>query len=322
VNRPQLISPIDHVDEAQTLLEAGADELYGGLLPAEWQQRFGLLASLNQRTFAQAQLQSFEELEEVVATAHRFGKPFSLTLNAPFYSRSQYPLVEELVTRAAEIGVAGVILADPGLLTQLHRRFPELEMHLSTLAHATNEASLRFFQRLGAGRAVIPRHLDTRALTSLVTALPGMRLDAFVLVGKCPNTEGLCSFHHARQDRVWPCEICYAIEPFEGDGSALFDQARERQRSWGESNRRHGCGLCALPALCRAGVYGLKLVGRGAPTAMKQANLQLVGHFLDQVRESMDEPAYRRAARAAHARRFGSPCSANVCYYPEFCQGD
>lgn len=322
MKRPQLISPIDQVDEARTLFEAGADELYGGLLPDAWQQRYGLLASLNQRTFAQAQLKSFDELAEVVATAREYGKPFSLTLNAPFFAEPQYPLIEELVGRAAEIGVSGVILADPGVLGHLHRQFPALEMHLSTLAHAGNQATLRFYQQLGVRRAVVPRHLDTRTLGDLTAALPELKLDAFVLIGKCPNTEGLCTFHHARSDRIWPCEICYDIAPLAGQESERLASARQRQSSWSESDRRHGCGLCALPALCRAGIHGLKLVGRGAPTAMKKANLLLVKGFLEMVHEGMDEQAYRRAARQAHARRFGSPCSANVCYYPEFCQGE
>ncbi len=322
MTRPHLVSPVDSVTEASSLLEAGADELYGGVLPSAWRERFGLLGSINQRTFAQAQLGSLEELADVVATAKRYGRPFSLTLNAPFYSDDQYPLLLELVDAAVETGVSGVILADPGLLQRLARRHPGLELHVSTLAHAGNAATLKMFRDLGAQRAVIPRHLGTRAVSELVEALPGMRLDVFLLVGKCPNTEGLCTFHHARTDRVWPCEIPYRIEAYASTASPRLERAMSRQASWSHSNRRHGCGLCAIPELSRAGVFGLKLVGRGASTAMKVANLKLVRHFLELAESGLAPEQYRREARQAHLQRFGSPCSPNVCYYPELCQGD
>jgi len=322
MSRPRLISPIDHVDEAALLVQAGADELYGGVVPQSWLERYGLLGSLNQRTFAQAQLKSFDELQAVVELAGEHGKPFSLTLNAPFYTAEQLPLIEELVGHAVDIGVAGVILADPGLLVHLYRLYPRLELHVSTLAHAGNVASLRYYQKLGASRAVIPRHHSTGEIGEMVSALPQMRLDAFVLVGKCPNTEGLCTFHHSREDRVWPCEIPYEITPLEESPSLRLENARKKQLSWSQSNRRHGCALCALPALVEAGVYGLKLVGRGAPPAMKKANILLVKRFLELSTKLGNSSDYRRQARQAHAQRFGSPCCANVCYYPEFFQGE
>ena len=322
MSRPCLVSPIDHASEAEALLQAGADELYGGLVPAGWQEKFGLLGSLNQRTFSQAQLSSLEELEQVVDAARRYDKPFSLTLNAPFYSLNQYPLIEQLVAQAAEIGVAGLILADPGLLQKLKAEFPGFEYHISTLAHAGNVESLRFFRGLGADRAVIPRHIDTGSVATMSRSLPGMKLDAFILVGKCPNTEGLCTFHHSSQDRIWPCEIPYEIVPREKEESPLLEKARKRQLSWSQTNRRHGCGLCAIPALIQAGIHGFKLVGRGASTSMKVSNLKLVGAFLDKALAGIDAQAYFAEARKAHHNRFGSPCSANVCYYPEFFGGE
>ncbi len=143
-----------------------------------------------------------------------------------------------------------------------------------------------------------------------------------MLIGKCPNTEGLCTFHHSRTDRIWPCEIPYAVTPLAEPESMRLAAARTRQQSWAQSNRRHGCALCALPALCKAGVSGMKLVGRGAPPAMKIANLELIRRFLELGAAHGDSPAYRRAARQAHAQRFGSPCCANVCYYPDFFPGE
>ncbi len=321
--RPRIVSPVDRLSEALPLLEAGVDELYGGVLPGGWRERFGLLGSANQRTFPEAQVPGFDDLAAIVALAHTRGATFSLTLNAPFYSDEQMPLLEELVDEAAAAGIDGVILADLGLLRRLRRRHPQLEYHASTLAHLTNSAAIDFFRRQGISRAVLPRHLTVADMTAIAARTRGVRLDAFLLVGKCPNTEGLCTFHHSSPDRVWPCEIPYRITPLAGgEPSESLRGAMERQGSWATTNRRHGCGLCAIPHLLRSGLWGLKLVGRGAATEQKVRNVLLVRDFIDLAATEPDLERYRHKARAAHRRRFGSACSPNVCYYPEFYQGE
>lgn len=318
----RVISPIDRPAEADQLLAAGADELYGGVVPEAWRKRFGLLGSVNQRTFAQAQIDGMEDLAIIVAKAHAAGKTFSLTLNAPFYTDEQLPLLLRLADQAVETGIDGVILADLGLLRLLRRRHPDLEYHASTLAHLMNSRAVRFFLEQGISRTVFPRHLTVAEMAEMVRQVPQMRFDAFLLVGKCPNTEGLCTFHHASPDRIWPCEIPYRIRPLQEPASPALLAAVSRQDSWSRTDRRHGCGLCAIPHLLRAGLWGVKLVGRGAPSAQKVANLKVTREFLDLARQEDDFERYRRLARKAHLRRFGTPCSPNVCYYPEFYQAE
>lgn len=318
----RVISPIDHLEEAQGLLEAGADELYGGYVPREWQQRYRLLASINQRTFAGAQLESREELAAVIGLAHDRACRFSLTLNAPFYSEEQLPLLLDYVDGAVEAGIDGVILADLALLRLLRRRHPGLEYHASTLAHLGNSEAVRFYLRQGIGRVIFPRHLTLAEMAAMRKKLPQVRCDAFLLVGKCPNTEGLCTFHHSSPDKIWPCEIPYRITALQQPASASLRQAMTRQGSWAQSNRRHGCGLCAIFYLRRLGIYGLKLVGRGAPPAQKLRNVLLAREFVALAGEETEFSRYRTRAMAAHRARFGTPCSPNVCYYPEFYQAE
>ncbi|BCR04737.1 hypothetical protein DESUT3_18060 [Desulfuromonas versatilis] len=318
----KVISPVDNLAEASLLLEAGADELYGGYVPAAWRERYSLLASLNQRTFAGAQIESFADLAQIIALAHARGRSFSLTLNAPYYTEEQIPLLFDYVDEAAEAGVDGIILADLGLLRLLRRRHPALEYHASTLAHLMNSEAVRFYLEQGVGRIIFPRHLTVAEMQQVALKLPGVRFDAFMLVGKCPNTEGLCTFHHSSPDKIWPCEIPYRIEPQSPPGSPLLLSAMARQDSWSKTNRRHGCGLCAIPHLRKAGFYGLKLVGRGAPAAQKVKNILLVRDFLRLADSEDDFALYRKKARAAHRERFGATCSPNVCYYPEFYEAE
>ncbi len=313
----RIISPVDNAAEAGPLLQAGAAELYGGYVPQAWQKRFGLLASINQRTFAGAQIDSYDDLCRVAGACREAGGEFALTLNSPFYAEAQLPLLLDYVAETVAAGVTSIILADLALLRTLKSQFPQLLFHASTLAHLGNSAAIRFFHKQGIGRVILPRHLTLDEMAAIRSAVPDIPCDAFLLVGKCPNTEGLCSFHHSSSDKVWPCEVPYRIEPLEPPAAPDLQQAMDKQASWSRTNRRHGCGLCAVPALLRAGFDGLKLVGRGAPSQRKLVNLAAAVEFLALAQQSDDFATYRAQAIASHQRIFGVSCSENVCYYPE-----
>jgi len=316
----RIISPVDNLEETHLLLQAGADELYGGYVPSAWQS-YSLAASLNQRTFASAQIASEQELSEIISTVHAHECRFALTLNAPFYTEEQLPLLVEYVDRMVTLGIDSLILADPGLLRLLHKRHPGLEYHASTLAHLTNSGAIRFMAEQGVQRVVLPRHLSVADMAATIKQVPEVLCDAFLLVGKCPNSEGLCTFHHSSPDKVWPCEIPYEITPLCDGASSRLQHAMQEQASWSETNRRHGCGLCAIPKLKAAGVHGLKLVGRGAPAAQKIRNVALTREFVALAESVTDFTEYRGLAIAAHKERFGAVCHQNVCYYPEFFDG-
>lgn len=319
----RIISPIDHLAETESLLQAGADELYGGFVPPEWRDQYSLLASLNQRTFAAAQIATETELLEIIRRVHDAGRHFALTLNAPFYGDAQLPLLLDYLDRMVTVGIDGLILADLGLLRLLKDRYPVLELHASTMAHISNSGALRFYAAMGVRRAILPRHMTVGEMAAIAAAVPEVRCDAFMLVGKCPNTEGLCTFHHANPDRIWPCEIPYAIAPADaGEPSPVLRAAMTRQISWSQTDRRHGCGLCAIPLLGRSGIDGLKLVGRGAPTAQKVRNILLTRECLELAAAEPDFAVYRRRAIIAHRQRFGAACHPNICYYPELLSDD
>ena len=318
----KIISPIDSASEVKELLAAGADELYGGFIPEAWQKRYGPLASVNQRTFATAQIDSEEELKTIIDAVHERSRTFALTLNAPYYTDDQMPFLLDYVDRMVVLGIDSLILADLGLLRALRCHHPDLEYHASTLAHLTNAGSVRFYANQGITRAVLPRHLSVGEIKAIAEAVPSVRCDVFLLVGKCPNTEGLCTFHHANPDRIWPCEIPYKIKALDGHGSKDLRKAMVRQASWSKTNRRHACGLCAIPALLQSNISGLKLVGRGSPSDAKVANVRITKEFVDLAKAENDFKRYQSKALLAYRTRFGSVCNPNVCYYPEFFPGN
>lgn len=297
---------MDQVSEIELMVSAGANELYGGVHPKEWQSS---VLSPNQRNFPSAQFKSEEEIAEAVAEARRRGVSFRLTLNAPLYDPSDYKVLTALVERAAKWGVAGVIAGDLGLLSRLSKSDLPLEVTVSTLAGGLNRASITFLKRFGVDRVVFPRHLNLAEIKSLVESHPDIVFEAFVLVGKCPNEEAYCTLQHTDPGKRWPCEIPYDLFGPDGILESTHPLAQWHE-SWSKSDRRKACGLCGVADVTAMGVRHLKLVGRGAPTKNKLANLQLVAGL---VRKEFSHGE----ARAAYENRYGVPCRVLTCYYPE-----
>ena len=324
----KILSPIDKPEEVSALADAGADELYGGYVSPEWRNRYSLLASANHRYFANAQIAGKKELASIINGAHRRGMKFCLTLNAPYYTQEQYDFLLMEAERLLEAGVDAFIVSDLGLILRFRERLPEASIHLSTLSTVFNSKGAAMFGSLGVRRIVFPRELTLGEMKGIVRANPGAQFDAFVMIGRCPNIEGFCTFTHNSPDLIWPCEEKYKIKAASDNLSVIPVSTHasrgypagiqtlniiEAQSAWGRVNRRQACGLCAVGGLRDAGVSALKLVGRGGPTKMKVAVLKAVKDAL----LIKDAGELREFGKRRYVELFGQPCSPQVCYYPE-----
>lgn len=88
----KLIVPISKVEEVLPIIEAGADELYCGVLPLEWYKKYTNVASINRAERMRSNLKNFDELKQIVKMAHSYNIPVSLALNS-IYTEDQYPLL-------------------------------------------------------------------------------------------------------------------------------------------------------------------------------------------------------------------------------------
>lgn len=310
--KPEILAPVDGREEVPLLLDAGAHWLYGGCLPRSWTDRYPATVSLNQRTFPNAQFETLEGLADAVELTLKGGARFALTLNAPFYMDSQLDAVLEMARFAEEVSVSALVVGDPGLIRRLGSEGINVPIHLSTMAVAANPDAVRMFWKMGIRRIVLPRFLDVASIGSLVRGAPEMEFEAFILVGKCPNIEGLCSFLHDSPDKRWPCEwpisvTCEDGEAPPGDVCRALDGTRV-------SDRRDACGLCALPALVTAGVSGFKVVGRGAPTGRKVSLVKALKESLGNLENSTGE--WPVICRETFHTLFDHACTAHNCYYP------
>ncbi len=84
----KILSPLDKVDEVGALAEAGADELFCGLLTEDWHNCY-IAGAINRRPGGGANFTRWEDLETVVQVAHDRKVPVILTLNEHYYLPEQ-----------------------------------------------------------------------------------------------------------------------------------------------------------------------------------------------------------------------------------------
>ena len=96
------------------------------------------------------------------------------------------------VDLCAELGVDALIAADIAVLDYASKRYPQLNLHLSVQASATNPASLAFYHKqFGVKRAVLPRVLSIKQVAALAETSP-VELEVFAFGSLCIMAEGRC----------------------------------------------------------------------------------------------------------------------------------
>jgi len=343
-----VLAPFSLKSEVVPLVEAGATELYCGVVPEELSQRWGTLELLNRRRGYDANLWSFADLGEAVAAAHERDVPVFVTLNR-HYPENVFPLLHEMLARLREVDADGVIVVDLGLLELLREQaygFPHVVV--GTGGATLNAETVAFYGTLGATRVVLSRHLTVPEIVDIATHNhTGLELEAFVLNGLCPFEDGFCTFYHGHEpprdfgggagrrpvERSYDpdfegagCRISFVHRPVDvaggaspsGAAGATFESfAHDRS----DESRTGGtdCGACAILALTRASLTSVKIVERAFSTDRKVRCTRFVRNVVD-LAKAADPPAYPdfvAEVRRGYAELTGGrDCSGYECYYP------
>lgn len=195
----KILSPVTKVDETESLIRAGAEELYCGLSPQDWPYA---AISINRRHGPKVSFESFDELKICAEIGHAKGIPLFLTLNEHYYTHKQYPYILDYVARAREAGVDAFIISDIALLLALHEMKMDVPVHVSTGGATFNSACAQFYSILGAKRIILSRELTIDEIKKIVEMTPGISFEVFILNSKCHNVDGLCTSHHGLAEVV------------------------------------------------------------------------------------------------------------------------
>lgn len=328
----RVLAPVVHPDEVPMLAGAGAAELYGGVQPRAWAQRYSRAAWLSRRGPG-ASLPDLSALELTAKRARAAGLGFNLALNASHYAAGQLAEVANLAEHVvSRLGVSAVIVADVGLMTELGRR--SVPFVASTVAVAHNAEALRLFRDLGAVRAVLPRHLHLFEIEAMVRASEPMELEAFVLFDNCAFEEGLCRTKHevaetgAFCQTPWRYELRRLDPKAESDGEAArWTETIDAYREWlrwtdacgsafsAEKLPNGACGLCAIHGLREAGIRTVKLAGRQGSAYRRLRGVQMVARIAAAIEAGASASESATLSRAL--RNTPELCdSVSMCYYP------
>ncbi len=194
----KILAPINKVEEVDKVIEAGAGEIYCGVVAKEWEEEYTTAESINREPKSLASLPSYRDLKKAVNIAHSYGVPVFLTLNATYYSQEQYPLIKSSIKRAIDSGIDAFIVSDLGLLLFLRESGLKVKIHISKLGTTFNVETAKFYRELGATRIILPEHWKIAEMERLVHNIEQLEVEIFALNGGCKYIEGFCTFLHSR----------------------------------------------------------------------------------------------------------------------------
>ncbi len=231
---PELLAPAGSFEALLAAVEAGADAVYFG----------------GRRMNARALAQNFdaEETARAIDYLHLHGKRAYMTLNTALTTRE----LGEAIEYAAELyalGVDALITADLGLMAELRRALPDLELHASTQAslHSGEGADL-LARELGVSRVVLARELSLDNIRYAVRHSDA-EIEIFLHGALCVSHSGQCLLSSLiggrsgnRGECAQPCRL-----PYNGTYPLSL---------------RDLCLAESIPELIASGVSSLKIEGR------------------------------------------------------------
>jgi len=348
------MSPLNRVAEVDTLIDDGATCFYAGVMPQAWRDDYTNMASPNRREWKSSNFLDYAAFGEAVQKAEARGVPVYMTLNA-LYTEAQYPMMEEMARRAADVGVKGFIVADLGMFLRLGELDLGVPLHASTGCTIFNKRSADLLIRLGAERITLPRHNTVREICAMTQAVAPVPTDVFVMNSGCKNIDGFCTFHHGENE----VQVGKAWDVLKNAGADhyVLETMRKLPEAWTEQisdlSLFGSISACFLP-------YEVTNVSPGVPDDVKRATernirksfnffsamdhcgacaipafkkagvdaLKIVGRnhptakkrkdvrFLKAVLDLIETDDRPQAIIEMHHRHFGGKCD-DLCYYPE-----
>lgn len=176
----ELVCPAGSLPALKGAIDNGADCVYLGFRDAT-----------NARNFAGLNFDD-QAIARGIGYAHDAGRKVLLALNT-YPQADNAALWRSAVDRAADAGIDALIMADPALMGYAAKHHPQLRLHLSVQASATNCDAIKFYhEKFGIARAVLPRVLSMAQVEQLIAHTP-VEIEVFGFGSLCVMVEGRCS---------------------------------------------------------------------------------------------------------------------------------
>jgi putative protease len=177
----ELLCPAGNLPALKTAIDCGADAVY-----------IGFKDDTNARHFAGLNFTG-KKLERAAQYVHDHNKKLHIALNT-FAHPNGFERWTNAVDQAADLGVDALIVADIAVLDYAANKYPDLELHLSVQASATNVAAIDFYHKnFNVKRVVLPRVLSIHQVKQLSRNMTSdVELEVFAFGSLCIMSEGRC----------------------------------------------------------------------------------------------------------------------------------
>lgn len=236
----ELLCPAGSLPALKTAIDCGADAVY-----------IGLKDDTNARHFAGLNFNE-KKLIKGAQYVRDHNKHLHVAINT-FAHPGAEKRWQNAVDKCADLGANAAIIADIATLDYAANKYPDLELHLSVQASATNTEAINFYkENFNVKRIVLPRvlsiaqvkqlsrhtdlQLEVFAFGSLCIMAEGRCYLSSYFTGESPNTVGACS----------PAKFVRWQETENGLESRLNDILIDRY----QSDQRAG-----YPTLCKGKFY-------------------------------------------------------------------
>lgn len=337
----KIVAGLGCIDNYITLVKAGADEVFCGYVPYEWNKKYGNMFPLNRREvlYYNIQISSFEDMKILKKMVDVYKVPVSITFNYLYYIEEQYEMIADIIKNLIYIGFNDFIIGDIALILYLKEKNIKCSIHLSGECAEINRLSVDFFNTLDISRYIFHRKNTIKDMEACISSnkVKNLEYEAFILNEICHYTGAFCNSLHC-DEMIHLCKMPYNLSKISKNASN-FEEVDRRiklyhkeldyksneefytENKYGSENEDEmedsyilgstGCGLCSLKKLKKAGVTHLKVVGRGNSIENMEMDVQNLKKAIAMLDNIEDSKSYEKSVRD---KLFHGKCSGQ-CYY-------
>lgn len=326
----KIVAGMGSIDDYIKLVKAGADEVFCGFVPYEWNKVYGSLFPLNRREvlYYNIQIGSLEDMKILKKMVDVYGVPVSITFNYLYYLEEQYEVIVNIMNDLIKIGFDEFIIADIALVIYLKEKNIKCKIHLSGECAEINSLSIDFFNKLNISRYIFHRKNTIKDMELCIknNLVENLQYEAFILNEMCHYSGAFCSSLHC-DEMIHLCKIPYDLVKINNKAISFpevdkkiedyYEQLENEDFNFEKENEvsymlgSTGCGICALRKLKKAGVTHLKVVGRGKYIDDMERDIIGLKKAINMIEKSNNDEEYKNNLKN---NLFKQGCS-KECYY-------
>lgn len=310
--------PFNNEDYFEAYSQAGAGEFYIGFYDEAWQMKFGKYADLNRLTGYKesANRYTFEQILPIINMVKNRRLSIYVTFNSSIYTQEQLDFMEQYMQPLHDAGVDGIIVSCPELV-EIAKKY-RINAVISTIAGIYNSDIARFYWKLGVERIILPRDLSVDDIEKIVTAVPDVEYEVFMMRNGCTFSDSNClGLHRSEKSAICaalcnaPSQLVYATGGFQAKHNMEMNNLLLQNVF-----HSYSCGLCSIYRFVKMGIAAGKIVGRTDDFEEVCEDIKLICDNVNIAKQCKSEEEYLE--KMLFPSKNMIMCKMGMsCYYPE-----